>query len=96
MEFLNSTAFPSKLIAGSTSDREMLYSVACKVTYLLENDVLVPVGSDQAWPIFEKRFVLDGVFLGADVEFRRSGIDILVFGDATAPGGEPGVWADSA
>ena len=77
------------LLTGSTGEREILGIAACKVTYRLEQERLVPVTGDDAWPVFDKPFEFEKVSLAPDVEFRKKGIDILVFGKAMAPQDKP-------
>lgn len=89
MELTNSTPFPAQLLVGSTGDEEQLAIIACKVTYRLENGWLVPVEADEAWPVFDHPFVYENVTLGPELDYRKKGIDIIVFGPAVAPRGEP-------
>lgn len=90
MEFTNLTGFPARYQAGATTDTEMLGIIASKVTFALEDSGLVPVSDEeQAWPVFEKPFVFRGVGLAQELEFRQRGVDVLVFGNAVAPGGRP-------
>ena len=89
MDFANTTPFPAKLLSGSTGDREMVCIVAAKVTYSLQDGALVPVVPAQSWPVFEKPFVFEGVTLAAETDFRKKGIDVLVFGKAMALNGTP-------
>jgi len=88
MDFTNRTPFPAKLLTGSTGEREILAIVACKVTYRLEQERLVPVTGDDAWPVFDKPYEFEKVSLAPDLEFRKRGIDILVFGKVIAPQGK--------
>lgn len=86
MDFANETPVPAEMLVGSTGDREMLCIVACKVTYRVDVDGgLAPVTGDDAWPVFEEPFVFRGVDLAPDMDFRKRGIDLLVFGNAIAP-----------
>jgi hypothetical protein len=89
MDFANLTDFPAKMAAGSTGETEMLYVVACKVTYALDRSWLVPVPPDQAWPVFDNPFFFEGITLGPEMDFRKNGVDLLVFGCAVAPHSEP-------
>jgi hypothetical protein len=90
MEFTNLTGFPAKFQPGGTTDSEMLGIVASKVTYLTEGARLVPVTDEtQAWPVFDKPFFFRGVSLAQELEFRKRGIDVLVFGNAVVPAREP-------
>lgn len=92
MDFTNDTPFPADLGRGSTGDSEMVAIAACKVTFRLENGRLAAVTGDPAWPIFDKPFEFRGVTLLPDVDFRKEDVDVLVFGTARAPGGEPVTW----
>lgn len=90
MDFTNSTDFPASSLVGSTGDREQTAMVACKVTYrLAEDGSLEPVPIEQAWPVLGEPAVFEGVTLLPELEFRKTGIDILVFGGVVAPRG----WA---
>jgi hypothetical protein len=89
MDFSNATDFPAKLTAGSTGDREMVYIIACKVTYLLDRGRLVPAPAAENWPVFDLPFAFDGVVLGPELDCRKRDIDVLIFGPAMALGGEP-------
>jgi len=90
MEFTNSTDFPADSLVGSTGDWEQTAMVACKVTYRLNRDgSLEPVPADQMWPVLGEPALFGGVTLLPDLEFRKKGIDILVFGEAVSPRG----WA---
>jgi len=92
MDFTNHTPFPAKFLTGSTGEREIVGIVACKVTYRLEEERLIPVTGDDAWPVFDKPYEFEKVSLGPDVDFRKRGIDILVFGKAIAPQEKPVPW----
>lgn len=88
MDFTNSTDFPADFLVGSTGDREQTAMVACKVTYRLAGDgSLEPVPTDQMWPVLGEPADFHGVTLLPEMEFRKKGIDILVFGEAVAPRG---------
>jgi len=90
MEFTNQTDFPAEALVGSTSDREQTAMVACKVTYRMGGDGgLEPVDPDQMWPVLTEPSTFEGVTLMPELEFRKRGIDLLVFGPAVAPRG----WA---
>ena len=90
MDFTNTTDFPADSLVGSTGDREQTAMVACKVTYGLAADgSLEPVSTDQMWPVQGEPASFEGVTLLPDLEFRKKGIDILVFGEAVAPRGGP-------
>ena len=89
MEFVNQTPYPAKFLTGSTGEREIIGIVACKVTYRLRDKTLVPVTGEEAWPVFDKPFEFEGVPLSPEVDFRKKGVDILVFGPAVAPAGKP-------
>jgi hypothetical protein len=89
VEFTNLTGFPARMVTGSTGDTEMLYVIVCKVTYVLDQGWLIPVSEDQAWPVFDQPFVFEGTSLGPELDFRKQGVDLLVFGNAMARHGEP-------
>jgi hypothetical protein len=90
MEFTNTTDFPAEALVGSTGDREQTAMVACKVTYRLADDGrLEPAQTNQMWPVLSEPALFEGVNLLPDLEFRKKGIDLLVFGQAFAPRG----WA---
>lgn len=92
MEFINRTPFPATFLTGSTGEQEIVGILAAKVTYRLRGGVLDPVTGDDAWPVFDKPFEFRGVSLGPETDFRKQGIDVLVFGEARAPGGKPVTW----
>ncbi len=89
MEFTNDTTLPAALARGSTSEREMVGVAAMKVTCRVEEGRLVRCADANAWPVFETPFAFGGVTLGPDVDFRKRATDLIVFGSAFAPGGEP-------
>jgi Uncharacterized protein conserved in bacteria (DUF2169) len=89
MDLRNLTVLPVKAAFGSTSDNEQLCTIVAKTTLRVVGGELVPVVSDSAWPVFDAPFEFDGVHLGPDAEFRRDGVDLIVFGRAIAPGGVP-------
>ncbi|MGD8319563.1 MAG: DUF2169 domain-containing protein [Gemmatimonadota bacterium] len=92
MELTNRTPFPSKLLTGSTGEQEIVAMVASKVTFLLERGRLVAVTGEEAWPVFDKPHAFGDVMLDAETEFRKSGVDLLVFGRAHAPRGQSVTW----
>ncbi|HSR43098.1 MAG TPA: DUF2169 domain-containing protein [Longimicrobiales bacterium] len=94
MDFENQTDLPADMMVGSTSDREMLCIVAAKATYRVDESGLDLVVGDEAWPVFEKPFEFRGVALAPDLDYRKRGTDVLVFGNAVAPGGDavPAMW----
>jgi hypothetical protein len=89
MELVNHTEFPAAMQRAGIGDKEMLCIVACKATYRVQGNSLAVVSEQEAWPVFDKPYQFRGVSLSSDLEFRKSGIDILVFGEAVAPGSEP-------
>jgi len=95
MDFVNRTELPADLMVGSTGDREMLSIVASKATYRIEGRELEGVDDDEAWPIFDKPFEFRGLTLAPDLDYRKEGTDLLLFGNAVAPGRNPveAMWA---
>jgi len=89
MELINSTGFPADFLSGSMGDSEMLGIVACKITYSLDREILIPVDPEQSWPIFDKPFVFKEISLAPELDYRKKGIDIIVFGKAVALNCEP-------
>lgn len=89
MKLTNNTPYPSMLEMGSTTDHEQLGTVACKVSYQWADDgELFAVADDAMWPVARAPELYDDVMLLPDADYRREGIDVLVFGDAVAPGGQ--------
>ena len=89
MKLTNHTPFPADMLVGSTSDLEQLATVACKVSYQWADDgELFPLPDAAMWPVSRAPETFEGVLLLPDLDFRRAGIDVLVFGEAVAPDGE--------
>jgi hypothetical protein len=89
MELTNTTPFQARMLCGSTGETEMLCVIALKVTYALEQDWLVPVTQNEAWPIFDKPYQFEGVTLPSELDFRGRSVDFVVFGRAFARDGKP-------
>ncbi len=89
MKFINSTRFPADFLSGSMGDTEMLGIVASKITYSLDRESLIPVDPEEGWPVFEKPFVFRDISLAPELDYRKKGIDIIVFGKAIALKAEP-------
>jgi Uncharacterized protein conserved in bacteria (DUF2169) len=89
MDLRNGMVLPVKAAFGSTSDNEQLCTIVAKTTLRVIGNELIPVLSDSAWTVFDAPFEFNGVPLGPDAEFRRDGVDLIVFGRAVAPGGVP-------
>lgn len=89
MDFTNVTDLPADMMLGSTGEREMICIVASKATLRIEEHGLVLVRGDERWSVFDKPFEFRGVSLAPDLDFRKRGTDLLIFGSAVAPGGEP-------
>lgn len=90
MKLRNDTPFPADLQMGSTTDLEQLGTVACKVSYQWDDaGAIFPLPDDAMWPVAKGPAQYEGVQLLPDLDFRRSGIDVLVFGPAVAPEGKP-------
>lgn len=89
MKLENLTPFPAKLLVGSTSDSEMVGMLACKVTYVFGEGGLVPAPAEESWPIFEQPFVFESATLPAELDFRKNGIDVAIFGKARTPDARP-------
>ena len=90
MKLVNNTPFPALLEMGSTTDNEQLGTVVCKVSYQwFDGGDLFPLPSESMWPVNRAPAMFQGVMLLPDADFRREGIDVLVFGDAVAPEGKP-------
>jgi hypothetical protein len=88
MECSNHTPFPALFLPGSTGDGEMIGIVVCKVTFLVDGDSLRPIAGEDAWPVFDKPFFFRNVMLAPEADFRKQGVDCLVFGNAVAPEGK--------
>lgn len=89
MEFTNATPWPAKFLAGSTAAREMLGIAVCKATWRAVDGRLEPAPAEDHWPVFDKPFAVGPLTLGVEIEHRKRGIDLLVLGEAHAPGGKP-------
>ena len=89
MDFINRTPYPAKLLTGSSGNKEIIGIAVCKVTYQVKKSSLVPVTNEDAWPIFDKPYVFEGIQLAPETDFRKKGTDILVFGKAVAPDRSP-------
>ncbi len=89
MKLLNQAGVPATMRVGSTGDVEMLCIIASKATYRATPAGLRLITDDEAWPVFEEPFVCAGVRFPAELDFRKRGIDLVVIGDAVAPGGQP-------
>lgn len=92
MKLENRTPFPTAFVTGSTGEEEMVGVLATKVTFRVRDGSLIPVLGEEAWPVFDKPFAFRGVALGPETDFRKEGLDVLVFGEARAPGGQPVTW----
>jgi hypothetical protein len=89
MEFENRTPLPARALTGSTGDRETVGIVVCKVTFRVAAGRLERVDGEDAWPIFEQPFLFRGRSFQPELDFRKRGVDLLVFSEATAPEGRP-------
>lgn len=89
MKLHNASPYPALLEMGSTTDHEQLGCVACRVSYRWDDaGTLTPLPAEEMWPVARAPEYLGEVCLLPDADFRRLGIDVLVFGDALAPGGQ--------
>jgi hypothetical protein len=89
MDFVNETPLTAAFARGSTSDREMVGVVAAKLTARADNARMTVCTEDDAWPVFEAAHAIQGVTLGAEMDFRKQGTDIIVLGQAAAPRQQP-------
>jgi len=89
MEFANETGLPAVFARGSTTDREMVGVVAAKLTARVQDGRLTRCEGEDAWPVFEEAYAFGGVTLSPETDFRKRATDIIVFGQAVAPRGEP-------
>ncbi|RYF71756.1 MAG: DUF2169 domain-containing protein [Comamonadaceae bacterium] len=90
MKLTNDTPYPSVLEMGSTTDHEQLGTLACKVSYQWnDSGEIFAVPEEAMWPVARAPELYDDVMLLPDADYRREGIDVLVFGGAVAPGGQP-------
>lgn len=87
MNFINNTRYPAEFLAGSTGDREMVGIIACNVTTAFNTGHLIAVDIDQAWPVFNRQYLFSDVILQTDLEPRKTGIDLIIFGNAIAKDG---------
>lgn len=86
MKFDNQTPFPAALDIGSTTEHEQLGLLSCRVTYRWdEAGALNPLPAAQMWPVTRSPEEFEGTLLMPDADYRREGIDILIFGNAVAP-----------
>ncbi len=90
MKLVNHTRLPGALLVGSTTDNEQTGMVACKVTYRLSAaGGLEPVPRDDMWDILTGPAVVNDVHLLPDLDYRKRGVDILIFGTARTPDAKP-------
>jgi len=89
MKFTNSTPYPARLATGSSGQKEIIGIAVCKVTYLAQDGILLPIIGEGAWPVFDKPYVFEGIPLSPETDFRKKGTDLLIFGSAVAPGNTP-------
>jgi len=85
MKFINSTPYPARFTTGSSGQKEIIGVTACKVTYQVQNEILLPVTGEEAWPVFDKPYVFEGIPLAPETDFRKKGTDLLIFGSAVTP-----------
>lgn len=95
MRFENRTPLPARALTGSTADREMVAIVVCKATFRADGGRLDRVDGDEAWPVFEEPFAFRGGHLKPELDFRKRGVDLLVFGEAAAPEGRATTYVRS-
>lgn len=88
MKFFNETRFPAELLRSVLDDERLTASVVMRVTYQLQGTRLQPapeqlyIVSSAPWESPHGTFEQDQVF-------KRGGVDVLVWGNAYAPGGRP-------
>ena len=90
MKLENLTPFPASLDTGSTTDHEQVGMLGCRISYQWgEDGELTPLPAPAMWPVATAPQNYEGTLLLPDADYRREGIDVLVFGDAVAPDGQP-------
>lgn len=89
MDFVNTTPFPAVFTRGALGERELIASVACKVTFGLDRGWLLPVEDAEMWPVFEEPSEFQGLTLNVDTDYRKQKTDLLVFGSAKTPNLQP-------
>lgn len=95
MDFENRTPLPAMALTGSTGDRETVGIVVCKATFRVDQGRLDRVDGEEAWPVFDQPFTFRGRTLQSEMDFRKRGVDLLVFSEAAAPEGKPTTYVRS-
>jgi hypothetical protein len=88
MELINHTAYPALMFRTGLDDYKYAMSVAVRVTYDIENGNAT-VSENQEWKLERQLWQSEYGSIESDDVFKRGGVDILVFGSATAPKGKP-------
>lgn len=83
MDLLNETPYSARLFQAGLEDDQMAAAAIIRVMYDVENGSL-SISDKQDWPVtFEDRKTAYGTMV-SDMVFRKEGVDLLVFGEATS------------
>lgn len=89
MELTNHTVYPAgiaRMVIGQ--DDRIAASVLLRVTYDIRGDVLVP-SEEQPWVYSPVPWDSPKGSMDSDLVFYKGGVDVFLFGHATAEGGKP-------
>lgn len=88
MDLINHTNYPGYLFRATVDETRLAASVLMRVTYNIVGKELVP-SSEQIWKASPTPWNTDYGQMEGDEVFRKGGVDLLVFGHARAPNGDP-------
>lgn len=90
MQLINRTGHAAGFFNTVIDEDRLLASVVCRSGFVVESDgTLVPADDDQVPPVDAEPWETPYGTMDGDQVFLRGGIDLLVFGQAHAPGGVP-------
>ncbi|CAN5807368.1 hypothetical protein BH11PLA1_BH11PLA1_17940 [soil metagenome] len=92
MELENRSRFPALLFRFVVEEEDMGASLLCRATYTLTQraGVTTPaLAAEQSWPVSPGPWACDYGPMDPDELFYRGGADVIIFGSARAPGGQP-------
>ncbi|MDN5938199.1 MAG: DUF2169 domain-containing protein [Salinisphaera sp.] len=89
MELENHTHVPALLYRAALENNRFVASIMARVTYDILATGDLRVSPDQVWQASPGPWKSDYGPMDGDEVFYRGGVDVMIFGSARAPGGQP-------
>ncbi|MGB1308468.1 MAG: DUF2169 domain-containing protein [Oceanihabitans sp.] len=89
MEFINNTSFHTLIHRAALDNDKIAMAVMCRITYTIQEDGSLKISDTQDWELHQEQWESDYGPMDTDNVYNKGGVDIMVFGSAKTPNGNP-------